>query len=102
MKIIYVAGPYRADGWHNVWENIMAARDVARKLWLEGWAVVCPHANSILMDGPDIPARTFLDGDIEILRRCDALFAMRGWERSEGARAEIAEAKRMGLEIIYS
>lgn len=98
--VIYVAGPYRADGWHGVWENIMAARAVARRLWLKGYAVICPHANSVLMDGPDISAGTFLSGDLEILRRCDAICMLPGWERSEGARGEFAEAKERGL-IVY-
>jgi hypothetical protein len=101
MKVIYVAGPYRANGWHFVFENILRARVVARKLWLDGWAVICPHANSILMDGPDISTGTFLDGDLEILRRCDAIYMLDGWVHSAGASSEHEEALRRGLEIYY-
>lgn len=102
MKIIYVAGPYRADGWHNVWENIMAARAAAREAWKLGWAVICPHANSIFMDGPDITDLAFLAGDLEIVRRCDAMLMLPGWEQSVGARGEHALAEGLGLPIYYS
>jgi hypothetical protein len=35
-----------------------------------------------------------LDGDLEILRRCDAVMLTHDWRRSEGARAEYEEAVR--------
>jgi hypothetical protein len=98
--IIYCAGPYRStQGWNGVLENILAARKVARELWKMGWTVLCPHANSILMDGPDIPDRTFLDGDLELLHKCDAVFALPGWENSIGAREEVLIAHEHGLPV---
>lgn len=100
MSVIYVAGPYSStQGWNGVLENILAARAVARELWKMGWTVLCPHANSILMDGPDIPVRTFLNGDLELLRKCDAVFALRGWETSVGAREEVRFAYGLGLPV---
>ncbi len=100
MKVLYIAGPYRSpDGWHAVWENIMRARAAARRAWLKGWAVICPHTNSIMMDGTDVEDRTFLDGDLEILGRCDALLAIPGWEKSEGAKREILVAENMGIPV---
>lgn len=101
MKVIYVAGPYRADGWHGVWENIMRARAAARELWLKGWAVICPHTSSIFMDGPDIAAGIFLNGDLEIIRRVDAVLMLDGWERSEGSRGEYALAVELGKDIYF-
>lgn len=101
MKVIYVAGKYRAESWNGVFENIMKARAVARNLWVHGWAVVCPHANTFFMDGEDIPNRTFLDGDLEIIRRCDAMFMLDNWKDSEGARGEHTLAVELGLPIFY-
>lgn len=102
MKVIYVAGKYRGKSWNEVWENIMHSRTEARKLWLQGWAVICPHANSILMDGAKGETDgVFLEGDLEILKRCNAIYLLKGWEGSEGAKDELGLAQKEGLEILY-
>ena len=100
MKVIYVAGCYRADDINGVLGNIIKAREASRKLWLRGWAVICPHLNSCFMDGTDTD-KIFLDGDLEILRRCDAIYMLNGWEKSTGAKNELKEAGKNGLEIIF-
>lgn len=100
MKVIYVAGAYRANSWNGVWDNIMHARTIARQLWVDGWAVICPHANSIFMDGEDTDG-VFLTGDLEILRRCDAIYMLDNWKQSEGARGEYKLAEELGLEVYY-
>ena len=99
MRVIFVSGPYRDKTEHGVEMNILNAKLTAVQLWREGWAVICPHKNSERMGGV-VSDRAFLDGDLEILRRCDAIYMMRGWERSEGARGECALAKELGLEIL--
>ena len=101
MKVVYVAGPYRAEGWNGVWENIMRAREVSRQLWLKGWAVICPHANTIFMDGPDIEANQFIEGDLEILARSDALCVIDGWLQSDGAQQEHQRAMELQMPIYY-
>lgn len=101
MKLIYVAGPYRGKGDNDVWQHIMAARYWARCLWEKGWAVFCPHTNTLFMDGPEIPVASFLDGDLEILRRCDAVFMVPGWEGSKGASAERDRADELLLPVYY-
>ncbi len=98
MKLIYTAGPYRAATPYDVRRNIERARDVAAALWRMGWAVVCPHANSAHLDGV-VPEERFLEGDLEMLRRCDALVLIPGWHVSEGSRAEKAEAERHGIPV---
>ena len=101
MKLIFVAGPYRGNGDNRVFENIMHARTASRKLWLDGWAVFCPHLNSLFMDGSDIEPMSFLDADLIILKHCDAIFMLKGWENSFGASGELEAAMRLKLEIIY-
>jgi len=100
MNVIFICGPYRADTEAGILENISRAEAWARRFWADGAAVICPHKNSSMMGGA-IPEENFLNGYLEILGRCDTLFVMPGWEKSEGARAEIKEARRLGLEIIY-
>ena len=100
MKVIYVAGKYRANSPNDMFNNIMHARDAARILWLKGWAVICPHANSIFMDGCHTD-KMFLKGDLEIIRRCDAIYMLNNYEASHGALVELELAQELGLEIFY-
>jgi len=99
-KVIYISGAYRNKTISGTFQNIMNARDGAVRLWNEKWIVICPHLNTFLMDGL-CPDSVWLDGDLEILRRCDAIFMLQNWETSKGANEELALAKKLGLEIIY-
>ena len=100
MKVIYIAGPYRSDCDNGVFENIIHARGAAQRLWHEGWAVVCPAMNSAFMsEGND--DSIFLQGDLEILARCDAVYLLSGWAESRGAQAELELAQSLDLEVIY-
>ena len=101
MEIIYVAGRYRADSENEVFENIMHARREAEKLWREGWAVICPHTNSIFMGSRLGGDDKFIEGDLEILARCDTIYMLTGWVESVGARQELELARSLKLEVIY-
>jgi len=100
MKVAYIAGPYRADTIYGIIENIRHAEKYALKYWRLGYAVICPHKNTALLDGA-LPDSVWLNGDLELLRRCDVIVMIPGWERSAGARAELREAARRGLKQIY-
>jgi nucleoside 2-deoxyribosyltransferase len=91
MKVIYVAGPFRGkDAW-TVENNIRRAESLALEIWRFGAAAICPHANTRFFDGA-APDKQFLEGDLEILNRCDAVLLTPDWERGEGARGERAAA----------
>jgi hypothetical protein len=100
MKLIFISGPYRAATVHGIVENIRRAETAAIKCWQMGYAVICPHKNTALLDGV-LPDEVWLAGDIEMLSRCDAIYMMAGWEQSTGARAEHEFAIKMGMGIIY-
>jgi hypothetical protein len=99
MKVAYIAGPYRAATTAGIQWNILRARNYAEKYWKLGCMAYCPHLNSQNMDGL-VPDEVFLRGGLEMLRRCDAIVMVPGWENSTGAKAELAEAVRLGLEVI--
>ena len=106
MKVIYVAGPYRADTEWGVVQNIRHAEEAAIRLWKEGWAVLCPHKNSALLGGSmsgnvQHDARTWLEGGLELLRRSDAIYMLRGWTSSQGAIEEFRLAIRLNLQILF-
>lgn len=97
--IVYVAGPYRDPrGHYYVEQNIRRAESIAVKLWGYGIPALCPHTNSRGFDGA-APDDVFLEGDLVMLRRCDAVLLTSDWQRSVGTHGEIAEAKRHGIPV---
>lgn len=104
MKVLYIAGPYddRQDPIHGVQENITRASRIALEYWRQGWAVICPHMNTAgFHHAKDVQRETWIEGDIEILSRCDAILMIPGWARSPGAKAERDYALEHGIEVIY-
>lgn len=110
MKLVYVAGPFRAASSYvpghqdmfAVQENIMAAM----KLGLEvartpGLFPVIPHANTMFFTAA-APDQVWLDGDLEMLARCDAILMTPDWQRSSGARAEHVFAADRNIPIFYT
>ena len=45
-------------------------------------------------------ARAVMDADLAAVRSCDAIYMLRGWEDSRGAKKEIAEAIAHGLTVM--
>lgn len=100
MKVIYIAGRYRSSCEWELETFIRKAEDAAIGLWAKGWAVICPHKNTAHFGGAmGITDDVWLKGDLEILRRCDAIYLLRNWKESTGARAELKLAKELGLDI---
>ena len=97
--LAYVAGPYRAATVDGIRENIEAARRVAQRLWQAGFPTICPHMNTAFMDGA-APDEVWLQGDLVILERCDAIVLTPGWDRSKGAVAEREYALERGLVVL--
>lgn len=101
MKLIYVAGPYRAKTVADITRNIRRAESVAMQVWALGYPAICPHINSAHFDGVACD-KVFLAGMIELLDRCDAMILVDGWERSVGTLAEIEHAKERGIPVFRS
>jgi hypothetical protein len=100
MVVVYIAGAYRAKTLRGIVENIRKAEEVAIKYWKRGYAVICPHLNSALLDG-EVTDQMFLNGDLAIISRCDIVVMMKDWQASKGATAEHNPAKDLGIQIIY-
>jgi nucleoside 2-deoxyribosyltransferase len=105
--VVYVAGPFRStndDGTANQWQqeqNIRRAEALALDVWKAGFAAVCPHANTRFYQG-SADDRIWLDGDLAILARCDAILMTPDWARSSGATAERAFAIAHGIPVLDS
>jgi hypothetical protein len=101
-KIIYLAGPYRAETEYLVSKNIAAAREIAVELWGSGFVVICPHLNTAMFGGAlGLPDDVWLVGDLVIVRRCDLLVVLPGWRFSNGTKKEIEVAREIGIPVYY-
>ena len=104
MKVIYVAGKYTGGSDWETYKNIHHAREVAHRLWGEGWAVICPHSNTAFFGGPEeheVDRLKWLEGDLEFIRRSDAIFMLSNYLNSRGALIELKEARKLGLDIYF-
>jgi hypothetical protein len=54
---------------------------------------------AFIYEDPDY--KTFLYNTIEYLWRCDAIFMLKNWKLSKGAKAEHAIAEALNLKILY-
>jgi hypothetical protein len=101
MKLVYVAGPYRAPSEWHVLQNIRRAEEIALEVWRLGAACICPHKNTAFFGGAAADS-IWIIGDLEIVRRCDAVICTDNWESSVGARGEVELAKQLQLPIFYT
>lgn len=101
MKLIYIAGPFRGLTPWDVEQNVRRAEEMALRVWRAGAAALCPHTNTRFFDKAGDDA-IFLEGTMEMLRRCDGMVLVHGWEKSSGTRAEIREALRLGKPILHN
>lgn len=101
MKVIYVAGPFRGPHHWAIAENIRRAEALALEVWRLGAAAICPHANTAHFQDA-APDALWLEGDLEMLRRCDGIIMTPDWNRSAGATAEHEEATRRHIPIFYA
>ena len=115
---IYISGPM--TGYKNL--NRKAFMDVGEELKKKGHFVINPHVFTLIFGDEDEIANSFkayyegaaqthpngsyrlaqsvMDAELAALRSCDAIYMLRGWENSRGARKELAEAIAHGLSII--
>jgi len=109
MRVIYVAGKYLGESDWETYLNVHHARLAAWRLWQEGWAVICPHSNTAFFGGvgernkddPKGDWKKWINGDLEIIARCDAVYMLSNWRNSQGARIEHDKAVEVGLEILF-
>jgi hypothetical protein len=98
MRVIYVAGKFTApDTWRRL-RHVRAAETLGYAVAELGAMPLIPHANTTSFDGT-FTAEFWYAGTLELLRRCDAMILVPGWEGSRGVAAEIEEAKNLMIPI---
>lgn len=99
---VYISGKMRGVPDYNRWKFAYWAS----RLKEDGFKSVNPMEIGDSIAAPEeIEARPelvkkVLEADIAALRMCDAIFMLRGWETSEGARKELGVALEMGIPVV--
>jgi hypothetical protein len=113
LGTVYVAGPM--TGYENF--NFPSFHRAAAALRQLGWTVLSPaerdlekHREEIfnLKDGDTkkceemgFSLREALKDDARMVCESDAIFMLKGWEKSSGAQAEWALARALSLQVMY-
>lgn len=101
IKVIYIAGPFRGNSHYEIHQNIFRAEALALEVWRAGHAAICPHLNTAHFHGAADDS-VWLEGDLEIMKRCDAVLMTPDWKRSAGATDERAQALAAGMPVFES
>lgn len=99
MKVVYVAGRFSApDQWRRA-RNVRAAETLAFAVAEVGAMPLNPLANTHNFFGTLSEENFWYPGTMELLRRCDAMIIVPGWEGSKGVAMEIEEAKKISMPV---
>lgn len=105
---IYIAGPMRGYPNHN-FDAFMEADRKLRRKWSSAVGLIYNPAQMDLDEGFDPSQATdskqhlkdCMTRDLNAILKCDAIYMLPGWEKSEGAKVEHALAVYLGLKIFY-
>jgi len=106
-KLLYLAQPYSHRYRYKRKERFIRGCQAAAQLMDLGYDVFSPiaHSHSVEVEGMKKrrTGKFWLKQDFAVLRGCDAVvvLTMKGWEKSKGVRAEMKEAKRLGIPITF-
>lgn len=95
MVKVYISG--KITGTTDYMERFKRTEDA---LSMRGFTVVNPaRVNAQLPEGT--PYGCYMEVSLAILKYCDAIYMMDGWEDSVGAKTELDYAKRNKKMIVY-
>ncbi len=92
---IYISGPITGI------DNYMDRFSEAETLLLDdGWKVINPAKMGWILP-EDATWDDFMTMDLKLLAACGTIYMLTGWEKSAGAKAEMAFAREKGIRILY-
>lgn len=100
---IYIAGPYSSKTPEGIKANIARAEQAGLECCRAGWGVHIPHKNFAGFEvHTDIPYDAWIEMDLAILARCDAILMLDGWASSPGASREFQFADEIGIPNFFA
>jgi len=98
IRLVYVAGPYRAKTPWDVEQNIRKAEELGLRIANVGALPIIPHSMYRFFD-KQCDETFWLRGTETLLTRCNAIYLLKEWEESEGSNNEFHLATEMKLPI---
>jgi nucleoside 2-deoxyribosyltransferase len=99
VRLIYVAGPLFGPNDWEIRRHIHRAAALGYEVAKLGAYPVIPHTNTGSVFIGTIDTAFWYAGTLELLRRCDAVILVMGWQDSKGANAEVEEANRLKIPV---
>jgi hypothetical protein len=100
MKLVYIAGPYRAATPWLVEQNVRRAEEIGLTVATVGGMPVVPHSMCRFYD-KQCSDVFWTVGTMELMRRCDIVVVAPGWQFSEGTQGELALATKLSKPLFY-
>lgn len=94
----YVSGKIAGLEYQEAWSNFESKE---LELIKQGYEVVNPMKLKPNKPIHEMQWEDYMVRDIEELFHCDAIYMMKNWGQSKGARVEYAIAREIGLKIIF-
>lgn len=102
MIRVYVAGAYSSDKITDMLGNMRRGIALSVKVLQAGYAPFCPWLDFQFGLLAEIPLDTYYEYSMTWLRASDAVLLVPGWEGSVGVKAEMEEAKRLGIPVFWT
>lgn len=111
MIKVYVAGAYSDDNVLGVLRNIGRGEQEAANLFSMGYAPFTPwHDKDFILKNPyaKFDVKQFQEYSMEWLRLCDVVLivpnvkGLKDWKHSKGTLAEIEEANKLKIPVVFS
>lgn len=97
--IVYVAGPFRGKTPWDIEQNIRRAETVGLELArIANVTPMIPHTMYRYFQDA-LPDMFWLRAGLDLLKRCDAIFLCKGWERSQGSVREKEKAESLSIAV---
>lgn len=92
---IYISG---AIAHHDLQERMETFGKAEEHLACQGWYPVNPFNNGVPQSAH---WREHMRADIMLLLGCEAIYMLRGWELSKGAKLELDVASSCGIKVLF-
>ena len=103
MKKVYICSPYRADTKEGLERHIEYAKEVTRRIALQGCIPVTPHLylTQCLDDNDPAERAAGMSIALGLIDVCDILIVCDKYGLSEGMQSEIRYAQKQGKFVGY-